>query len=106
MDLLEITDPLGNRVYLAPSFCRSLEEQLHVDGQQTAKDVLTRPGLVVETAGGPLTIRHYFRAVNWEQSVLITVEPREAGWMATDCIPNPSQQQLMNLLRSGKTLLS
>jgi hypothetical protein len=100
-----VTDPLHNTIYLLQGLCKE-EESLNTDEiYDDAATVIMKPAMLIQSSEGEQTIFYYFRSVGWHNTMLITVENSNNRWEAFQCIRNPSNEQLSEIMKKGRQLI-
>lgn len=104
-EVVYIEDPLGRKIYLTKEFT-CLE---HTDNEvhflyDDLYSVIQKPALLIETFNIPVELL-YYRSIGWQFSVLIYVKLITINWEAYKCICNPSDKDIVELLKNGKQLI-
>lgn len=103
-EVVYIEDPLGHMV----SFQK---EMLFLDAQDTNThdlyddlySVIKKPALLIQT--DPPKELNYFRSLGWQFSVLIKAKPGNSHWEAYKCIINPSDKDIVALMKAGTQII-
>jgi hypothetical protein len=100
-----INDPLGRQICINKKLCgRKIEELAPLDLYDDFYTVLTKPAILVEIQKTPPEFA-YFRSIGWQFAVLIKVKFAARLWEAYTCIINPSNDELVELLKRGKQII-
>ena len=99
-----IIDPLGKRIYLVSEVC-SKETELSEDIYNDVTAVIKKPALILEIIKNQESELYYFRSVEWDKTLLISVHYCNSRWEAYECKKNPESNELSTLLKKGKLLL-
>ncbi len=104
-DMVYTTDPFGRMVYFTKELCKLKKEEL--DSEDLHDDlfsVIKKPAIIIETSDSPKEFL-YFRSIGWQLSVLLHVKFKNKFWEAYKCIINPSDSDIVELLKKGKQIL-
>lgn len=104
-EMIYINDPLGRIISFSKKLC-SLEIE-HIDSHDPYDDlssVIAKPAILIETSDLPVKL-FYFRSIGWQLSVLIKVKFEKRLWEAYKCIINPSDADIVGLLKKGKQII-
>jgi hypothetical protein len=103
--LVTIQDPFGNVVFIPDNLFR---KQLHFINQESIYDdfesIVTKPTLYIQKKEEPKSI-HYLRALGWGITVLISVQPFERGFMAYECVLNPTSAAIAKIMGNSSELI-
>lgn len=104
-EVIYINDPLGRKICIPKKLCsHELEEINALDLYDDIYSVLSKPAIVIETLSThPELI--YFRSIGWHFSVLIKVRFTGYDWEAFSCTINPSDGDIIELLKEGKQII-
>src|SRR5688572_23081645 len=100
-----VTDPLQNTVYLLQGLCKEEESLNNEEIYDDAATVIMKPAMMIQSREGEQTVFYYFRSVGWHNTMLITVENTNNRWEAFQCIRNPSNEQLSEIMKKGRQLI-
>jgi hypothetical protein len=104
MQNVSIIDPLGQTVLIDTSHCAAKHFEIKSFHQHVAL-TLQKPAFILQIATDNGTELRYLRSIGWHDNLLIEVKKEEDGnWTAYDCVVNPPDQLVHDLLRSGKQL--
>jgi hypothetical protein len=103
-EVVYIEDPLGHRVSLTKKLCylgnhNGSADELYDD----LYSVIKKPALLIET-DLPAEL-NYFRSIGWQFSVLIKVKLERNVWEAYKCIVNPSDTDMIELMKMGRQII-
>lgn len=98
-------DPFGNTIFLLQDICISHNLTEENEIYDDAATVISKPALVIEVkVDGPPEL-YYFRSVGWDSTMLITAHLHNERWETSNCVRNPSNEALSDLMRKGIQLL-
>jgi hypothetical protein len=102
-EVMTAVDPLGKTIFLLPGICVTENEEYEI--YDDAATVIQRPALLVEAKEADKTIFYYFRAIGWQNTLLIIVEWSNQRWEVVNCIKNPSSNELSDVLKKGRQII-
>ena len=103
-EVVYIEDPVGHRISLAKKLCSiSNTETEGNDLYDDLYSVIKKPALLIQT-DIPIEL-HYYRSVGWQFSILIKVKWNTRNWEAYKCIINPSDTDIVALMKKGKQII-
>jgi hypothetical protein len=95
---LVLKDALGNTIYFPDHLCCNQNTCCEGAGVfDNVPDILQKPALLLRGKDNP-TIHYYFRVVGIERSVLILAKEVEEVWKAFECVTNPDDKFLVQIL--------
>jgi hypothetical protein len=103
-EVTHINDPLGRTICMTKNLCCLEKEIDSLDLLDDLFSVIKKPALLIETSGPP-TEYLYFRIIGWHLSVLIHVKYTHDFWEAYKCHVNPSDAEIVELLKNGRQLI-
>ena len=104
-EVVYIDDPLGRKICMAKNlFSLENKEINSLDLYDDLLSVIKKPALLIQTSD-PQTEFLYFRSIGWHLSVLIRVKLINQFWQAYKCTLNPSDADIVALLKNGKQLI-
>ena len=103
-EVVYIEDPLGHCVCMAKDLCAMDAGQFdEKDFYDDLFSVIKKPALLIKIEI-PAEL-NYFRSIGWQLSVLIKVRLIRNAWKAYECILNPSDNDIVNLMRTGRQII-
>ena len=104
-EVVYIEDPLGHMISLTKEICHKDIEGINaLDLYDDLSSVIKNPAFLIEKNSG-LKKMYYFRPIGWQLSILIKVNYTKEGWEAYQCILNPSDAYIVELLQKGKQII-
>jgi hypothetical protein len=104
-EIVYIDDPLGRKICVAKNLCSLENEQINsLDLYDDLSSVIAKPAILIETSDLPVEL-FYFRSIGWKLSVLIKVKLKKRLWEAYKCVINPSDADIVRLLKKGKQII-
>jgi hypothetical protein len=104
-EIIYINDPLGRQICINKKLCsRKLKEIAPLDLYDDLYTVLAKPAILIEIRKTPPEFA-YFRSIGWHFAVLIKVKFAAHLWQAYTCVINPSDDELVELLKIGKQII-
>lgn len=103
--LIHAKDPFGVVVVLNSLLCD--ESGIEKDFSRLQRAIATaieNPALLVHVSDTPGK-RYYFRAVNWQYTVLIGVHEERGVWKVKECCENPSGRFMLGIYQRGTQLV-
>lgn len=103
-EVVYIEDPVGNRISLAKKLCCIGDEEMgENDLYDDLYSVIKKPALLIQT-DVPSEL-NYYRSIGWQFSVLIKAKWNINNWEAYQCIINPSDNDIVALMKTGKQII-
>ena len=100
-----INDPLGRKINLAKNLFNLDNEEIDkLDIYDDLLSVIKKPAFLIETTDIPSEFL-YYRSIGWNISVLIKVRFAGYYWEAYKCVLNPSDGDIVEILKNGKQIL-
>ena len=104
-EMIYINDPLDRKICIPKKFCAlEIKEIESLDLYDDLYSVVTKPAILIETSDSPAEYL-YFRSIGWHFSVLIRVKNIGYCWEAYKCTINPSDADIVEILKNGKQLI-
>jgi len=103
-DVRIITDPLGNNIYL-PHECGVIRNEEANENYDDASTVIMKPAMLFRVEDGTTETLFYFRSVGWHKTMLIIVKYQESKWKSTQCMMNPPNEMLSEIMKDGRQLI-
>ena len=104
-EMIYINDPLGRKICFPKKLCAlEIKEIDMLDLYDDIYTVVAKPAILIETLNFPVEY-FYFRSLGWHFSVLIKVKYIHHCWEAYTCIINPSDTDIVEILKRGKQLI-
>ena len=104
-EIVYINDPLGRKICINKNLCsHEIEEIAPLDLYDDLYSVLSKPAILIETLKSPPEFI-YFRSIGWHFSVLFKVRFTGDCWEAYTCTINPSDGEIVELLKNGKQII-
>jgi hypothetical protein len=104
-EVVYIDDPLGRKICMAGNLCSLANKEINsLDLYDDLSSVIKNPALLIQTSDIPPDF-FYFRSIGWNLSVLIRVKFLNHFWQAYKCTINPSDADIVELLKNGKQLI-
>jgi hypothetical protein len=100
----DITDPLGNQINLPVNLFNHPVEDVADQLYNEAVSALKKPALVIESVTNNEREIHYFRSIDWNITMLVSVRLTDNRWVVHSYIQNPASELLAGYLRNGKRL--
>ena len=100
-----INDPLGRKISLGKDLCKLEDQEIEaLDLYDDLFSVISKPAILIETSDDPAEY-YYFRSVGWHLSILMKVKCSGYLGKAYKCTLNPSDADIVDLLRTGKQII-
>jgi len=103
-EVMSVTDPLGNTIFLLEGLCSEQDRKDEADIYDNAATVIQKPALMVRVETDHTIEHNYFRSIGWHSTMLIVVSFKNGRWESKECIKNPSNEALTELLKKGKQM--
>ena len=103
-EVMSVNDPLGNTIFLLEGLCIENEEPGN-EVYDTAIHVIQKPAMVIRIETDQIIRHYYYRSIGWHNTMLISVLFKNGKWLSDKCIRNPSNEELTDLMKTGKQLL-
>ena len=104
-EVMSDTDPLGNTIFLLEGICAEQDQTDEMEIYDNAATVIQKPALMVKVEVDHTIEHHYFRSIGWHSTMLIIASFKNGRWESSECIINPSNEELSALLKKGKQML-
>src|SRR3954463_4682597 len=96
-DVRIITDPLGNNIYL-PHECGVITNDDCNEKYDDASAVIMKPAMLFRVEDDTTETLFYFRSVGCHKTMLIVVKYQDCKWKSTQCMINPSNEILSEIM--------
>lgn len=104
-EVVYIDDPLDRKICMAGNLCSLENKEINsLDLYDDLSSVIKNPALLIQTSDTQPEFL-YFRSIGWHLSVLIRVKFINQFWQAYKCTLNPSDADIVDLLKKGKQLI-
>jgi hypothetical protein len=104
-EVVYINDPLERKISMSKNLCNlEIEEIDQLDLYDDLFSVIQKPAFLIETTDSPSEFL-YYRSIGWNLSVLIKVRFAGYFWEAYKCMLNPSDGDIVEILKNGKQIL-
>lgn len=105
-EVIVVTDPMGNEIYFVTANCFTPDEVQEHEVYDDVTAVIKKPAILVEIKNERNKKElHYFRSIGWQNTLLIKVEFLNNRWETIQCIKNPSNAELSELLKKGVQII-
>ena len=103
--LLYVHDIYNNLIFLNDHACDNNNNLIKLSIRQLSKLIkaIREPALILESAENNLLKRYYFRAIHWDQTLLIGVHYMHGIWEIGEYLENPSGAVILKALRKNGT---
>ena len=104
-EVIYIDDPLGRKICIEKNLCAGAIEEIEAnDLFDDFMSVIKKPAILIQTTDTPSEYL-YFRTLGWYFSVLLKVKSTNGFWKAYKCTINPSDADIVELLKTGKQII-
>lgn len=109
---ITVIDPFGNTITIPKKLVKTALSRSKLYEFQDGPDrVIQKPALLFSTNKTEVDNcklkceKHYFRCINWDETLLISVRKGNNGWIAYRCIFNPSVYQMAAIISISQQLI-
>src|SRR3954469_13325904 len=100
----KVVDPLGNTVVILPGTGMGGKALQDPDIFDDIPTVIQRPAMMIDVRE-PERALYYFRSIGWNSTILLATRQLDDHWEIFECIKNPPNETLSDLMRKGTQVL-